>query len=168
MHTELRSFRREDIAGRIGCSLAQVDRLIRDFVAAGFIYRRQGRELDTKTGDWIGRVAVLKVTNLFWIVSGAQDLRQRHLKKLERERRRAESRPPPLDRASPFGALVGELARSHAVDSDMDDHRAQVRVEHPSWTEREVFAEARRRKQMAMPPPLHRPGASGARRVAWP
>jgi hypothetical protein len=147
-HGELRSFRREEIADRIGCSLAQVDRLIRDFVAAGLIYRRQGRELDVKTGDWKGRVAVLKVTRLFWIASGSEDLRQRYLKTLERQRRRAEAAPR-LDPSSPIGALVANLARSHADTSAIDDRRAQIRAEHPTWKGPEVLLEAKRRMASA-------------------
>jgi hypothetical protein len=94
-------YRREDFAALVGCTLDQIDRVIADCVAAGWIFRHQGRE---PNGDgWRGKIAILRILRPFWEASGAEALRQAAIKREDDERQRRNQ------------ATAGELADPGAV-----------------------------------------------------
>jgi len=112
------SYRLEELAAGVGCSRSQVVRLIEDFVSAGSIYRRQGRE--PNGSGWKGKVAVLKVTELMWERSEAAPLRQaaKRRRDQERQQRNQAAAGELADRATTheMRRVVGELARGHVPE----------------------------------------------------
>jgi len=121
---EIRPFRLERLAELVGCSSPwQLDRVISDFVAAGLIFRHQGRERDEERGAWRGRVAILRVTELFWIKSGGVEVNEQRKAWARRQARRAE--PPPPDATEPVvRQFIRDLARERRLAAEEADRNA--------------------------------------------
>jgi len=83
-------FRRDD-KGRARCD--RLDRALADLVAAGLIMRFQTRELEG--GTYHPDAATLKVTPLFWLVSGVGERRERAAKKARKNAAKLEQRRRP-------------------------------------------------------------------------
>lgn len=86
--------------------------------AAGYVWRWQGRdrELDDEGIEyWRGKVAVMRLTERFWRLSGgAFQIRERWLDKKKRAARRAELEQPSND----FNAFLARYEREHPEISD--------------------------------------------------
>jgi hypothetical protein len=97
---ETRPFTLAQLARLVGCPFTdacerrasgapvRIERLIEDFEAAGYTWRHQGRD-QKADGTWNPHVATLKVTNLFWAVSGATGARETFIARIKRRRARA-------------------------------------------------------------------------------
>lgn len=93
---------RHEWAAAVGCTVRQWDRIVSDFKAAGYIKRRQRRDLDQETGAYVGRIASLVVTDKFWHCSGASGARRAYIQEIEDKRRqeyrsRSPRAPSPLE-----------------------------------------------------------------------
>jgi hypothetical protein len=93
----------------------QVDRALQDLVAAALIrrFQRPGR-------DGANEIAETYVTDLFWVVSGVEEVRQAELAELRRKGKLPAQPPPRRPRPAHVQDVVGRVARgaeSRAVDS---------------------------------------------------
>jgi len=113
-----RFFDRDELARRTGCtSLWQLDRVIADFVAAGFIHRHQGRELDDHRGAWRGRVALLRIRKAFWRAIGGQRLVEM-CKAWGRKQARKAQAPTPDATDADVRDYLRDVGRGHAFSNE--------------------------------------------------
>lgn len=133
-------FRRDD-KKRARCD--RLDRAISDLVAAGLLMRFQTRELDEKTGKHKPHVATLKVTPLFWLVSGVGERRDRVAKKAKKNAAKLERRRTDDGQAR---AYASHLAASSVPDYGPQGPEAgRAAKEEERRRMREEWPELRRR-----------------------
>jgi len=158
----------ERLAQGMGISPWQLDRVISDFRACGWIYRHQARDLvEDPAGDrWSSHVAILKLTTAALEACGVTEAwreavleRRRQQARIERERAaRSRQGEPTGIRLSSAAADVAVLdVRREAADVPDADRPAynqllfQLRHAHDDWPDEQLRAEARRR--LGVPPP---------------
>lgn len=158
----------ERMAQGIGISPWQLDRVISDFKACGWIHRHQSRELvEDPTGDRMprfrGRIGTLKLTLAALQAVGLTEdwrdsiLEREHKEREQQARQRREASTPSRVVISPAAdvALIGAAIYDDVPEADAPRYNAlcfQVNRDHPDWPDEQVRAEARRRLGVPDPP----------------
>lgn len=136
-----------------GLSRDRLERAISTSLAAGWLWSRQGREFDGQ--QWIGHVAVRKLTSKFWEDVGLDGQRLRLLKETreeeDRQRRkevRRETRATPQTFEYPFGLTADEYKLFQRESMQVAAERVAMNL---SLEEEDVNTEALRRIGKAPP-----------------
>lgn len=139
----LRPYRFGQIMDDLQCSEGQLKRGLRRFRAAGLIHRHQGREYDPENESlpYRGKVATIRLTKHFFVVSGCAQLREQHIGKLDRRERRERDRRD-METRGYVVQLANRLSGRMAL---LEKFAREIRASNPTWSTFAVDQEADRR-----------------------